>query len=89
MILNSGSFNQLIKEFPELNSYLTELISQRFVSYTNFFLTRIKDSPEKRYQNLADYEPELLERAPQHYLASYLGITPVSLSRIRNRVKLT
>lgn len=89
MALSSDSFNQIIKQFPEINMYLTKLISERFVSYTNYFLTRIKDSPEKRYQDLVDNEPEIVERVPQHYIASYLGITPVSLSRIRNRIKLT
>ena len=43
------------------------------------FLSRIKDSPEKRYLELKDSHPELLEQVPHHYIASYLGITPVSL----------
>jgi CRP-like cAMP-binding protein len=44
-------------------------------------------SPEERYQALMDSgKTKILERIPQHYVANYLGITPVSLSRIRNRV---
>jgi len=44
-------------------------------------------SPEDRYLQLLDSgKNKILERIPQHYLANYLGITPVSLSRIRNRV---
>ncbi len=43
-------------------------------------------SPEERYKNLLEgNKGKILERIPQHYIASYLGITPVSLSRIRNR----
>jgi CRP-like cAMP-binding protein len=44
-------------------------------------------SPEERYMQLLNSnKKKILERVPQHYIANYLGITPVSLSRIRNRV---
>ncbi|MGZ8552524.1 MAG: Crp/Fnr family transcriptional regulator [Chitinophagaceae bacterium] len=44
-------------------------------------------SPEERYQQLLESNKQkILERIPQHYIANYLGITPVSLSRIRNRI---
>lgn len=47
-------------------------------------------SPEERYADLINSsKTKILERIPQHYIASYLGITPVSLSRIRNRVLRT
>jgi CRP-like cAMP-binding protein len=43
-------------------------------------------SPQERYEALLQGKKEkILERIPQHYIASYLGVTPVSLSRIRNR----
>jgi CRP-like cAMP-binding protein len=43
-------------------------------------------SPEERYNELLNSNKKrILERIPQHYIANYLGITPVSLSRIRNR----
>ena len=44
-------------------------------------------SPEERYiQFLESNKKRIIERIPQHHIASYLGITPVSLSRIRNRI---
>ena len=44
-------------------------------------------SPEERYLELIkSNKVKILERIPQHYIANYLGLTPVSLSRIRNRV---
>lgn len=43
-------------------------------------------SPEERYQELLKTNPQLIERVPQYYLASYLGIKPESLSRIRKRI---
>lgn len=50
--------------------------------------TFLLNSPEERYRKILT-TPEsdvILERVPQHYVASYLGITPVSLSRIRSRL---
>jgi CRP-like cAMP-binding protein len=45
-------------------------------------------SPEERYIALLEGpQRELLQRVPQHYIANYLGITPVSMSRIRNRIR--
>jgi len=43
-------------------------------------------NPEERYLELMRTKPELIERVPQYYLASYLGIKPESLSRIRKRL---
>lgn len=71
----------------ELNALLVPLLSQAFIKYTDLFLDRIKHKPEERYQQLLQDSPKLLDLVPHHYLASYLGITPVSLSRIRQRQK--
>lgn len=50
------------------------------------FAEFIINSPEERYLNLMETRPELLDRVPQYQLASYLGVTPESLSRIRKRI---
>jgi CRP-like cAMP-binding protein len=46
----------------------------------------ITSSPEERYLNLVETKPQLLNRVPQHQIASYLGMKPQSLSRIRKRI---
>lgn len=76
---------QIVEDFPELKDKLHKLIVSRLINYTHLFLSRIKDTPQERYENLLKEHPEIIKRVPQHYIASYLGITPVSLSRIRNR----
>lgn len=78
-------FDEIYKQSPELRERMQEFIFQRFRNYANLFLSRIKDSPGERYQDLVLNHPEIIRRVPQHYIASYLGITPISLSRIRNR----
>jgi CRP-like cAMP-binding protein len=46
----------------------------------------ITQSPEERYLKLLETGRDILRRMPQHYIANFLGITPVSLSRIRRRI---
>ena len=64
---------------------LMELLMTRCQNYIELFISRIKESPQERYLTLLKSQPDIIMRVPQHYIASYLGITPVSLSRIRRR----
>jgi CRP-like cAMP-binding protein len=59
--------------------YLVMGLEERLVEHLMY-------SPEERYERLVkSHRTKILERAPQQYIASYLGITPVSLSRLRAR----
>lgn len=86
-VLDKKNLDLLKLKYPSLNTYITHHICERFVDYTNFFLSQIKESPEERYKNLLRDNPKIIERIPNYYIASNLGITPVSLSRIRKRLK--
>lgn len=59
-----------------------ELLAKQQVSFDEFKTS----SPEQRYLSLLQNRPDLIQRVPQHQLASFLGITPVSLSRLRARI---
>lgn len=83
--ITRSNFEKLLLDFPELQKKLQDYIYQRFRNYALLFLSRIKDTPQERYEELIKNHPQIIKRVPQHYIASYLGITPVSLSRIRNR----
>jgi CRP-like cAMP-binding protein len=83
--ISKEDFNLLHQHYPELRDGFHEIMMKRFTNYANLFLSRIKDTPRERYEDLVKNHPEIIKRVPQHYIASYLGITPISLSRIRNR----
>jgi len=55
------------------------------ICYEDRVLSFLTHSPEERYLHLLNSNLEVFRKIPQHYIANYLGITPVSLSRIRNR----
>lgn len=79
------SFDNLTAEYPEILTYLNEFLRTRMADYSSLFLSFIRDTPMERYTALLEKHPEIIQRVPQRYIASYLGITPVSLSRIRKR----
>jgi len=54
--------------------------------YEERMLSFLTQTPEERYLNLLRKQPGFMQQVPQHYLANFLGITPVSLSRIRKRI---
>lgn len=77
---------QIFEKFPRFETLcriLTEdLLAKSKMSFDEFKIS----SPEQRYINLMENRPDLLQRVPQYQLASYLGITPQSLSRMRARM---
>lgn len=80
------ALQKLFNELPKMNEFVRKVLEERFVTLHDLFTSQILDSPEERYLNLQKERPELFNRVPQHQIATFLGITPVSLSRIRNRV---
>jgi CRP-like cAMP-binding protein len=83
--VRKDDFEKLFKVYPELKDRFQNFIFQRLRNYSQLFLSRITDSPKVRYEDLIKNKPEIIKRVPQHYIASFLGVTPVSLSRIRNK----
>lgn len=84
-VIPKDVFKAKIGESDILKDAVMRLVCERLRHYQRLFLSRIKDSPQERYEELTKTHPELIRRVPQHYIASYLGITSVSLSRIRCR----
>ena len=73
------------KEVDFLNE-MVDILFERQLHYMKEFLSFIRDTPQQRYLNLLNQKPQLIQRVPQHYIASYLGITTVHLSRIKNKL---
>ncbi len=75
--------NSKIPKFEIMCRILSEeLLAKQQINFDEFKTS----SPEQRYLNLIQKRPDLIQRVPQHQLASYLGIKPQSLSRLRARI---
>ncbi|HEY0177373.1 MAG TPA: Crp/Fnr family transcriptional regulator [Pedobacter sp.] len=85
MVLQKKDFDRLMLSNAGFKDWFYQMILRRFIYYSKHLLSYIKNNPRERYEELLLHNPQLLQRIPQHYIASYLGITSVSLSRIRNR----
>ena len=85
-ISNSDMEEESNRKFPKFEimcrKLSEELLAQQRIDFDAFKTS----SPEQRYLNLIQNRPDLLQRVPQHQLASYLGIKPQSLSRLRARI---
>lgn len=84
-LLTKPEFDHLLSTDLSFQGWFYQTALQKLMLHTNRLLSFIKDSPQERYHHLVEHQPELLRRIPQHYIASYLGVTAVSLSRIKNR----
>ena len=81
-----GSEEEMNERLPILGQITRKMMEQDFGKTQDELSYFIASSPEERYLNLIKTKPELLQRVPQHQLASYIGISPESLSRIRKRL---
>ena len=85
--IGSESRNQkLVEQIPKLSALIQQLNEDLLIQKTVDFDLFKHHSPEERYLLLLKNSPDLLSRIPLYHLASYLGITQISLSRIRKRV---
>jgi CRP-like cAMP-binding protein len=78
---------QLFSLFPRFEQIARIATEEELGKSQENMAAFITSSPEDRYRHLLHTRPDLLERVPQYQLASYLGVTPESLSRIRKRIQ--
>lgn len=85
-VSNSGMEVEVNSKFPKFDT-MCKMLSEELLAKQRIDFDAFKtSSPEQRYMNLIEKRPDLIQRVPQYQLASYLGIKPESLSRLRARI---
>ena len=85
-VSNSDMEVEINSKFPKFE-IMCRILSEQLLAKQRIDFDEFKtSSPEQRYLNLLQKRPDLIQRVPQHQLASYLGIKPQSLSRLRARI---
>ncbi len=77
---------ELLTLIPRLEEVFRQIAINKINTAKADWSEFISSSPEERYLNLQNKRPDIFNRVPQHQIASYLGMTPQSLSRIRKRI---
>lgn len=77
---------KLLQFSPRFEQLSRMLMEEELIIYQQMLSSFITQNAEQRYQSFMDQQPALAQRIPQYHLASYLGVSPETLSRIRARL---
>lgn len=86
LVIASEALEKSMKEIPQLALLFQRLMQNRQTATQKRIIFSMSASAEERYLDFIKTYPSLAQRIPQHMIASYLGITPESLSRIRKQM---
>ena len=84
LLIRKEDFELLCKKIPAFNELINNILQRSLNASQERIHAVISLSAEEKYQHFIRSFPDLANRVPRHMLASYLGITPETLSRIRN-----
>ena len=84
--INRTDLIQLYLQAPKFDRIFRVLMENTYIGLQKRLLQNISSSAEERYQSFLDTYPHLVNRLPQTQIASYLGITPEFLSRLRSKL---
>jgi CRP-like cAMP-binding protein len=85
LVLDKPYFFELIKDNYKFLTYFLITIHEAYIQTNEQYAKTLALSAEERYNELMENAPDFMNRIPDKYLASYLGIQPPSLSRIKRK----
>ena len=85
LLIEKQDFNNLLNNIPNFKDFIYNLKAKSFVASQNRIMSNISDTAEEKYSNFIKAYPDIFNRVPLHMIASYLGLSRETLSRIRNR----
>ena len=86
LLLNKASWDQLMQTVPKFEHYFRILIQNNLINTQKRLIQSLSQSAEEKYIKFTKTYPECVQRVPQHMIASYLGITRETLSRLRRQM---
>jgi CRP-like cAMP-binding protein len=85
LLIKREDFDQLRHDIPTLNELVNNVLHNSFLSSQNRIHASISYSAEEKYRDFLQKYPAFALRIPQHMVASYLGMTTETLSRVRRK----
>lgn len=84
ILVTKENFASICQQIPQLNDLVNAILQKSFIVSQNRIQANISLSAEEKYQDFLAKYPAITNRVPQHMIASYIGITPETLTRIRS-----
>ena len=88
LLLTKESEEQMLEKIPRLERYFRLLLQNSLIATFRRLESSLSDTAEEKYNRLLTNCPTIADRVPQHMIASAMGITPETLSRIRKQMSL-
>ena len=86
LLITNSALEQLYERVPKFERYFRLLSQSNMVAMQRRLTSTLSSTAEEKYLRLISAYPNLVSRVPQHMIASYLGLTPETLSRLRKRI---
>lgn len=86
LLITNAQLQELFRTIPAIALMVRELDQRNFIATQKRLFASIGYNAEERYQEILEQHPDYFQRFPQHMIASYLGISPETLSRVRHKV---
>lgn len=85
LLWNQADAMELVAKYPALKKLAEVIVQEQFIRAERREADLLRNSPEERFKKLLEVHPKIFKRIPLRYVASYLAITPETLSRYRTR----
>ena len=86
VLISKSAHEELLKKLPKYETYIRLQITGAYIALQKRLTSIISLPLEERYKNFLALYPNIAQRVPQHMIASYMGLTPETLSRVRSRM---
>ncbi len=86
LLLSRSSEEELLQKVPKFERYMRLLVQGAYIAMQRRVVLSLSQTAEEKYTKLTNTYPDIIQRVPQHMIASYLGVTPETLSRIRKQI---
>jgi CRP-like cAMP-binding protein len=86
LLITKASEDTLLERIPAFERYFRILVQNNLIATQRRLISSLSETAEEKYSNLTKIFPGCIQRVPLHMIASYLGITPETLSRIRSQI---
>jgi CRP-like cAMP-binding protein len=88
VLISRDASDELRKLSPKYQEFVFQATSEAYIQLERRITSTISLSLEERYKELTTQYPDIIQRLPQHMIASYMGMNPETLSRVRKRISI-